>query len=52
MNRNRFLDEKLGGGNFDIATCIAMKVDTKTIFFSTGKSGIIKSFERIFREEH
>lgn len=33
MNRNRFLDEKLGGGNFDIATCIAMKVDTKTIFF-------------------
>lgn len=33
MNRNRFLDEKLRGGNLDIATCIAMKVDTKTIFF-------------------
>lgn len=33
MNRNRFVDEKLRGGNLDIATCIAMKVDTKTIFF-------------------
>lgn len=32
MNRNRFLDEKLGGGNLNIATCIAMKLDTKTIF--------------------
>lgn len=33
MNRNRFLDEKLGGGNFDIATCIAKWRWTQNNFF-------------------